>query len=220
MKDQDPTTHFQLRAAQYHLVDGTYEVFFGGICILWALFFYLQAKLSPIFSVGLLPTLVWTGGFIAVSFAGSFLLDRLTKAIRERLTYPRTGYIDHRRPRGGRLAVRILLLGMVVAILSALFTAFFASHPAFVNWMPLAGGALFALTMAIVAWRTQIGRYYLLAMISVIAGLGVSMFGLDELTGIAVFYGSLGFMLLVMGGVVLGLYLRRNPMPGESLHEQ
>jgi hypothetical protein len=66
--------------------------------------------------------------------------------------------------------------------------------------------------MSIVAWRTQLPRYYLLAVMSALVGLGDSALGLAELPGLAVFYTSIGILLLSMGGIVLWRYLRQNPI--------
>jgi hypothetical protein len=220
MDGNDPVTHFQRRAAQYHLADGTFELFFGGICLLWALFFYLQDRLSSLMPEGLVKTIVWMAGFIAVSFGGSFLFERSVKAIKARFTYPRTGYVEARQPRRAGKWTRLLGQMIVAAVLAALFVAFFASHPASVNWIPLASGGLFALAMLVVAWRSRLWRYNLAAVLSALLGLGTSLLGLDELTGIAAFYGSMGFLLLIMGGIVLGLYLRQNPPPPEPSNER
>jgi hypothetical protein len=200
----------QLRASRYQHVDGTFEIFFGGICLLWAIFFLLQSKLTM--SEGTLRFVIVMAGFMAVSGGGAFLLDRLVKAIKERLTYSRSGYLVYRKLSGTKRTGRLLLMAGVAAVISALFTAFFASHPTSVNWMPLASGALFAFAMFIVAWRTQLPRYYLIAVLSALVGLGVSVLGLAELPGMALFYSSIGILLLGMGGIVLWKYLRQNPV--------
>lgn len=216
MKETDPLTHFRRRATQYQLIDGTYELFFGGICVLWALFFYLQDRLSPLLSEGLLKTMLWTTGFILLSFGGSFLFNRAIQAIKARLTYPRTGYVEFKSlPRTKRWTRRIAQM-VAAAALAALLGVFFASHPASVSWMPLASGALFALAMLIVAWRSRLWRYNLAALLSAIFGLGISLMKLNEWTGLALFYGSTGVLLLLMGGSVLASYLRHNPYPPEQ----
>ena len=216
MVDDDKRS--QLRASQYQHVDGTFEVFFGGICLLWGIFFFLQSKLTM--PEGILKLVIVMASFMAISGGGAWLLDRVVKAIKERLTYSRTGYVAYRKLSGAKRAVRLLMMAGVAAVISALFTAFFASRPAFVDWMPLASGALFAFAIFIVAWRTQLSRYYLIAIMSTLIGLGVSILGLAELPGLALFYTCIGILLLCMGGIVLWLYLRNTPVPQDEPDEQ
>ena len=206
----------QLHAVQYQHVDGTFELFFGGICLLWGIFFFLQNKLTM--PEGIIKLIIVMAGFLAISAGGSWLLDRLVKSIKNRLTYSRTGYVAFKKLTGAKRAGRLLLMGGVAAVIGALFTAFFASHPTFVDWIPLASGALFALAMIFVAWRTQLPRYYLCAVIIALFGLGISTLGLADLPGLALFYGSTGILLISMGGIVLLLYLHNYHIQFHLLH--
>lgn len=207
----------RLHAVQYQHVDGTFEFFFGGNCLLWGIFFLLQSRLDM--PEGTLKFITEMAGFLAVSAGGSWLLVRLVKAIKERLTYSRTGYVAFRKLSGPKRAARLLLMAGAAAVIGALFTAFFALKPAYMDWMPLASGAIFALAMLIVAWRTQLLRYYLSAVIISLIGLGISALPLDNLPGLALFYASNGILLIGMGGIVLWKYLRSTPLPMESPHE-
>jgi len=214
---KDDFSKAQVRTMQYNYVDGTFELSFGGICLLWAGFMYMQASIPPsVLPEGLIKTIIMMVLFMGISLGGAFLINRLTIAIKEHLTYPRTGYVAYQRPQGARRASQLLLMMVSVAAIAALFAFFFGKHPALVDWMSAASGIIFALAMCFVAWRTKLQDFYLIAGLSVIFGLWISTLGLADLVGLALYYGSMGVVQLIAGAVRLWVYLHENPAPSRE----
>jgi CHASE2 domain-containing sensor protein len=156
-----------------------------------------------------------------VVIGGAFLINRIVMALKERITFPRTGYIAFKRRTPISRLTRAVVVGIVAAAVTGMMTLFFFNRPMFMSWIPAASGFIFGCVMIFVAWRTEIVRFYGIAALSLIAGVIVSTLGLSNNLGLAIFYGVNGAALLVEGFVVLALYLRANPAPQqEDAHDQ
>jgi hypothetical protein len=133
---------------------------------------------------------------------------RLVNAVKARLTYPRTGFVAYpRKPSSRRLAQ-----GVAGFILGSALAAIFTLH-AREQLAPAISGFLFALVWTALAYRMDILRFYALSVLSLVAGLGFALLGLSQELGLALFYGLMGFALLISGGLTLHTYLKVNPEP-------
>jgi len=197
-----------LRAVRYWYVDGTSELAFGGLCLLLAAYFYAQASLSDSWMAGLL-----SGLLVLVLIGGGYLVNRLTRALKERLTYPRTGFVSYQRERGMRRGLRIALTFAASALIAGLLALFVAGQPNGFELMPGVTGLIFGAVIALIGYRTALQRFYLLAALSLVFGAGFSVSGLSEGLELAAFYGALSLVLFTFGGVTLWRYLRHNPAP-------
>lgn len=200
----------QLRAIQYYYVDGAFEFGMGGLCLLLAAYFYFQNVLRDTALGEMLITL-----FILIVIGGGWLINRLVRWLKERITFPRTGYVSYRRDQEQKRGVRIAVGGGVGMLISALVGWMVIHRPAALDWMPLLTGLLFGFVIALFAWRTQLARFYVLAVISLALGIALSVLGLEEWSGVTVYYGAMSLVLLFTGACVLRTYLRHNPAPQE-----
>jgi hypothetical protein len=203
-----------LRAVRYWYVDGTFELAFGGLCLLLAVYFYAQAALADSWMAGLL-----SGLLILVLIGGGYLVARLTRAVKERLTYPRTGYVSYPRERGMRRGLRIAVIFAASALTAGLLVLFVAGRPNGFELVPGVTGLIFGAVIALIGYRTSLPRFYLLAVLSLVLGAGLSIGGLGEGLDLAAFYGALSLVLFTFGGVTLRRYLRHNPAPAEAADE-
>ena len=203
MKDDLITA--ERRAIQYWHIDGTMELSFGGICLLLGLYFFAQSTLPK---ESLLYRILDIG-FLLILLLGGLLTNALVKLIKERITYPRTGFVAYRRKYGLSRWVRIAIsagLSMLMAVLVVLLI----TNPRFgMTWMPAVSGILLGIVWLIIAYRTALVRFYLQAVIIVLAGVGLSLAGVGNFMGMAIFYGLMSLALLVSGGVTLWIYLRQ-----------
>jgi hypothetical protein len=83
--------------------------------------------------------------------------------------------------------------------------------------MPLVSGLLMGLVLIILAGRTSVPRFNLLAIFTALAGVGLAFANFGNDLGIAIFYLTLGAMLVFSGLFTLFIYLRRNPLPPEEI---
>jgi hypothetical protein len=67
------------------------------------------------------------------------------------------------------------------------------------------------------AHRLGVARLYVLAAISAVCGVAITLAGFTEQTGLPLYYLSMGLILLVSGGWTLWSYLRRTSGTEENL---
>mgnify|MGYP005849468323 CR=1 FL=1 len=196
------------RAQRYWFDDGLAEIGIGAILLLIGLMFYAEAVVPP----SALPTGFSSIGLIVIVFGGWWLAGRLVKAAKARLTYPRTGYVSYARPRKRRLGAAVVIGAGTAALVAVLF----ATAPASLAWLPALQGLLGAAFTVYVAYRFALGRFYVLAVISVLVGASAALAGLGDLLGDAVYYGTMGISFIVSGLLTLYGYLRRHQRPAEG----
>jgi heme/copper-type cytochrome/quinol oxidase subunit 1 len=102
----------QLRTLQYWTVDGVGELFVGLLFLLVAIVYYLQESttgslLSKVF--GIVSVILVCGG----AFGGRWIMQR----VKERTTYPRTGYVAYKREKysKGDVAIAVGVMTLILA---------------------------------------------------------------------------------------------------------
>jgi hypothetical protein len=219
-------THIEkagLRVLQYELADGTFELFFAAFFVLLAGLLYIQAAA---------PRWIWVDllvgpGLLLLLPGSAFLLDRLVRRFRERVTYPRIGYLARGpAPEATPRLRRAIYVGVPLLVLAALILlsiyrpllfpasphAWEGSLPLFAIFFSLMLGGLWI----IAAWRLRLPRFYLTALLTWLAGTAIFLAGLSNALGMVVFCASVAAILGVSGAVTLLIFLRRNPLPSES----
>jgi hypothetical protein len=200
----------QLRAIQYFFADGSFEFGFGLLCLILAVFFYVETHVQ-----GWLSALV-DGSLVLVMIGGAWLINRLIKLLKERLTWPRTGYVTYSRQNGLKRGWR-LALGMIVGGLVAAVAAVIITNPnTRIAAMPLLAGLLLGLVLAILGWRARLPRFYLLAALSAVVGIALAFSGLENIVALAAYYLTFSLALFTTGTCVLRAYLRQNPATVEE----
>ena len=195
-----------LRAVQYHYIDGTFEFTFSGLCLVLAAFFYVQAKLPE----SLISTiLMWL--FVLIIPSGSILINRLVNRFKEKVTYPRTGYLSYQKPKGVNKAVKTGFAMGVTAIIGGLMAAIITRSPQALDWMPGLTSFVFAFVFAWIGFRSSLPRFLLLGFLLLLSGVLLSVTGFGNILGLSLFYAIAGLLLLVSGALTLRVYLLRNP---------
>jgi hypothetical protein len=205
----------KLRATQYFYEDGSSELAFGGLCLLLAIYFYAQAIYTGSWFAALL-----SGIGILVLIGGGYLANRLVRTLKERLTYPRTGYVSYRPGRKMQRGVRIAIIFAASALVAGLLALFFAGSPDRLDLMPVMAGLVFGAAIAWIGHRAALQRFYLLGLLSLLIGAGVSVSGLSANLDLTIFYGALSLVLFTSGGITLWRYIRHNPASKEGSDEQ
>jgi hypothetical protein len=200
------------RTVQYWFQDGVFEMALGGFLLLLGLFLWAQGS-AP-------PKSVW-GFFLAVGFLPLFLLGgwamkKAVRTLKQKITYPRTGYVSYRKPEGKRRAARGYIIGGMAGIVGAVAALMFTSKSAGFAWMPAGSGVAFALVLSLLAFRSNLIRLVALAVLVAAAGIVLSFSGWGELRGLAAFYGILAVSLFLSGGITFLRYLRSHRLPDEA----
>jgi hypothetical protein len=190
---QDPLLDAGRRAVRYWNVDGLAELYVGIVWLCAALSIYAAAHLprSPWrVAVMVVGTLAW----MAAILSGKWVIS----AVKSRVTWPRTGYVAHEKPK----AKAYWLLLLIVPLLLML-----PFGPRLIV-LPVTGlvGAIIAIA---VARAMAMGRFYIVAGVFFGLGCALGVAGVEIDTGMSVLYGSAGTLLVISGGLTLWRYLER-----------
>jgi len=189
----------QQRAVQYWFVDGLAEIGAGILCLLLAVFFLLwegmeKSRWSLIYFFG-------TGLVVAVG------LRLIIQMIKQRLTYPRTGYTA---PPGGFENKRLAWIVAGFTVLLLVLNLYLSLQgPTTMLWSAGLAGLLFAFVFGWTSYATGLRRFAFLALISLGLGALLGFLGIGYWTGMAILTGWIGVILLLYGFRGLREYKRR-----------
>jgi len=207
MKQSDPIISSRQRTVQYWYVDGFFEIAFGLFCLVFAAYLYLEELLQGTWLAVPVSVLL-----VAVILGMSWLINRLVRSWKERITFPRTGYVSYRREQSRNDIRWNLLTLVVVGAVSALFLFWFLRMGVRLLFIPLITGVSFCAMMAIVGWRSGLRRFFYQAGWSLLCGLALAFSPLNDYAALAVCFLAIGLVMLMCGIFVLRVYLRRNPV--------
>jgi hypothetical protein len=196
---------------QYWVIDGIAELVMGGFFVVLGLYFGAQATLPEESTVGSMLSAAFLLVIVGGGLAGRSLIGKL----KERLTYPRTGYVAYRKPSKKR---RWLTL-MVAFGMAMLVSALFASAPASLAWIPAVSGLVIGAYWLVQGHRMGVLRFYALAALVAVAGTAITLGGVGETLGLPLFYIVIGLALIISGGLTLRSYLRRTPFQPDGAGE-
>ncbi|MCX8023887.1 MAG: hypothetical protein N3A60_01655 [Thermanaerothrix sp.] len=199
---QPPLEDWLRRPQRYWYADGLAEMSVGSLFLLIALT-NLAAWLLPSgpgqsLLLAILQLLVIIGGVLGAR--------ALVRHLKERITYPRTGWVAYRQPSPSR---RWLLAGLSFTLAAGLaFLLAALSKTIGQRWLPLVSGFLIAFATA-AGWRLQLMRLLVLALYILGVGIGLTLLAPPETLDAAVFFGLSGLGWLASGGWALWHYLRQ-----------
>jgi hypothetical protein len=208
----DPVIEATKRAQRYWYEDGIWEIGFGLLnLILCAFYFLVQFDLwtGPLVFIPLLLQIV-------IIIGAGWLINRVVAFLKERITYPRTGYVAYRKISPMSRLKRMLLTGTIAVVTGGVVGAV-ATSGGEKSVVPLVAGALTAGVMVYLGYRFSLARMYVLGLFLVFLGGGIYFAGLNNTLGSAAFFGGFGLLLLLSGGLTLFVYLRRTqPLADEQ----
>ncbi len=192
------------RTRRYWYDDGLTEIGAGLIFLALGALFLTEA-LAP---RGSLPRNFSAVGIVALVAGGMWLVNWGVRLAKNRITFPRTGYVQYRRqPRTPQRRMAVGALAFCVAILvSALLRT---TSPTSLAWIPMLQGIFIGAFILYVGYFVGLTRFYLLAILSLVAGSAISLSGFGDTLGNALYFGVLGVALLLSGAIALAAYLHQ-----------
>lgn len=212
---KDNFSEVEQRVKRYWFSDGIGELAGGGFFLLLGAYFGIPQFLSE----NNLLSVMLQSSLVLVMIGGVFLVRWLVTALKTRLTYPRTGYVEYRVDR--QHAVRTRTLAMAFAMVMAFLMVWFARSIQIVDSTVLVTGLVVGAVFVILRGKSfGIQRFYVLGAISAILGVALSFSGWQNGYSLAAFYGVMGLVVMSSGGMVLLRYLKENPLPLEGANER
>ena len=199
------------RVKRYWYTDGIGELIGGGMFILMGVYFALQEFLGQ----DSLVSGILQASLILLLIGGMFIGRRLINALKTRVTYPRTGYVEYQVDEGAIKSRRVLVMLLAFAI-SALTMIFVRLFQFFDSIVAVTGVAVGLILVALRAKSARLTRFYVLGAVSVLLGVGLSVSGLPNAYSLGLFYGLMGLCFMISGGLTLRRYLEENPLPAEA----
>ena len=197
------------RPKQYWNADGLPDLLFGFLWILWGIGFLLPQ---------LLPPGKWQSYYswltLVLLVASGYVANWAIKKLKQRLTFPRTGYVEWRKPGiGARVAM------MILAAAAAAGTALLASHGkewGIAEYAPPALALFFALGYLFASiWHKLPHLLYSSALSLVLAGI-FAQTRIELHQAWIVFLLCLGVLSCLVGFIRLRIFMRQNQQQQES----
>jgi MFS family permease len=193
------------RTIQSFYEDGLPEISLGLIFLLLGGYFFAQAAIPEGSTLSSALSVLF---FLVIVSAG-FLVSRILRFLKRRITYPRTGYVAFKKkePSSKRRAATMIVGGIIGAAIAALY----GISPSFKTLFPAVNGLLLAVAVLLFAGKVGLVRFYILSAASAVIGLAVTAAGIGDIKGISLYYGFFGAALILSGLVALVAYLRKSP---------
>ncbi|HET9590918.1 MAG TPA: hypothetical protein VFO91_19155 [Anaerolineales bacterium] len=205
---EENLSNVEQRLKRYWYTDGIAELIGGGMFVLLGLYFALQEFLGQNSMLG---------GILQASLAllmigGAIVSRKLVNALKTRLTYPRTGYVEYQVDERN-MRWRGILAAIVAVSVSVLTIIFVRQFQSFDSLVAITGIIVGLILIVLRAKSAGLTRFYVLGLVSLVLGLVLSISGLPNGYSLGLFYGMMGVCFLISGGLTLRRYLIDNPLP-------
>lgn len=193
------------RTQQYWFEDGLVELLLGLLFVVLSGLFWWQVASDSEYAA-------LVGG-IAMPFIivlGAILMGVSLRWLKQRLVYPRTGYVTYAKPTKKQRGLSALLGLVIGAAMAVAITQLELAEltPAFIG-----AGIGFALFM--LGNRVGLVRFHLLAVWTVAGGVIIAFLGVDEMVASTYALGLIGLSLVASGGFAFWRYWQ-NSEPGND----
>jgi hypothetical protein len=191
---------------RYFYDDGLVEMAVGllFVAVGLVLFAWLGFNTSPFIKI------IVVVGLPVVITGGAYLINRVVPGMKQRITYPRTGYVAYHQgePSKGRWFIPLVALAVIVA---SLFL------PEAFTRMSVMVGALLAAVLILIGYRVSLWRFYAVGIIALVSGVALAWSALDEFIAVSLTFAIAGIALFLVGAFAFASYLRHHPEPHEEL---
>jgi hypothetical protein len=189
--------------ARYWNEDGLPELVVGALWIFYAGSLLVGTGLRP----GLIRTAFWIVMPLVYVVGGFYVIQWGIKRIKERVTYPRTGYVNYLTSRSA-WAVGIVV--SVLALAGITILLFTGKGIGTMNLLPSICSLLLAAGVAFLAIKQKTPRLLILSGAALVSAIGVPLLHLGE-NGFLWMWLWLGTVSAVTGAFRLRSFLREHP---------
>jgi len=201
------------RMFRHNLEDGVFEIVFGIFLLLSGFFVFAYSFMSK---KTIFPLAFFLGYSLTI-FLSLLLMKKMVRSLREKLTWPRTGYVSYQEGKQRRLkaGLRGGITGFCFPILAGLAQDLMGSVPGFYSY-PAVFGLVLVISFCWISFRSGLIRFAAFGGLYAVIGLILSFSGWKHMQAWAAICGVIGISLLLSGLFVSRRYLHRNPVPAED----
>ncbi len=197
------------RTQRYWYVDGLAEIGAGltilmvGLCYLIFTFLHPSSLKNLILGLGLPVFIIGLAVFVR----------RIVRLLKEKITFPRTGYVSYRRVEPRRKINSILVAILTASVLGLII--YLSRTWVKLQWLTSISGLFAALLILLIAYRIRLIRFFILAIYTCSVGLLASLVTVLGPFSNEFFLICLGLGWIVSGSVTLARYLH-STMPANA----
>ena len=199
------------RTKRYWYVDGFSEIGIGLLLILIILFNHAAGQVYD----STLQVLLFAVGMPLLIFIGSQGINLTVKQLKEKITYPRTGYVSYPRRTGNQRLKRVLLSATISAVLGAVLTIFSGMVSDVLQYIFTA--LVIALAYIYIGYAVGLVRFYCIAAGTlVLMGILLTQ-NLSTTAFFLTFFIGQGLIWIISGTLTLWNYLRTTQPPTQEI---
>ena len=212
---KDNFSDIEGRVQRYWFTDGIGELMGGGLFVLLGLYFAAQQYFGDRSFVGG----ILQSSFIILVIGGLFLGRWAIHQLKARVTYPRTGYVEYRLDDKRNMRKRVFAFAIAMGV--AMSGIFIARNITIIDSMVALTGLLVAVILFFnQRWAHGVSRFSVMSIAALILGVSLSVSGLARGYNLGTFYGVMGIVFAISGGLTLRRYLQENPLPADGSNER
>jgi MFS family permease len=203
------------RTRGYWYSDGFVEIAIGGLFALIGGALFMQSRMLP----GSILMIAFAVGVPLLIIGGSLLSKRAVRSLKERITYPRTGYIAYEKKRStGRRHWLVPAFALLLALAYIAADLLTSDARADLSRFGVAftTGLIAGAAFVYVGYTVGVARFYVLGALAALLGVAASLAGLGDVLGTAALFVGLGLAQVISGALVLALYLHRSRWTQEA----
>lgn len=195
---------------RYWYVDGINEIAAGLLIILIALTYYFSSMIPNMAVRGIMLGF----GQPVIIIGGSLLVSKLVKFAKERITYPRSGYLVLRQRKKYKLRRMIIgfSVGLVVSIVVSIFNNAISE-----TYVPVTTATFMAILSFVIGYQFAVPRFFWISALTLAWGVFISWWYPDGVLPFVFLFGGVGVFWLVSGLLTLFRYLRETEIMEETL---
>ena len=211
MNDQNKEINETIkRTKRYWYVDGFSEIGVGLLLIVIILFNHLAGMVQQ----PVLQIILFVVGLPVLILLGSRGLSRVVVKLKEKYTYPRTGYVAYQGKTGSRRWKRVLLSGTLGLLVGALTSLLSGSLP--IIYQQGFVTVMIACAYTYIGYSIGLKRFYWIAGTTIALGLGLILSGMAEMRFFLTFFIGQGLIWIISGVVALRQYFSSTQPPAEA----
>jgi hypothetical protein len=201
----------KLDAFRYWFEDGLSEISIGMLFLIIGLVLQAENLLPP---GSFLSGVAGFGNFILV-LAGVWLVRRVVRSLKSRLTYPRTGYVVYRKIYPVQRFLTLIIGVFIVFLMVWMFIEYPQASPV---WVPLIQGIVLGIFLVMIGLRSGLARFHILALFTLLLSFGLSQVGNGETPMVGAIFAALGLGLTISGVIGLKRYIEQTQPHQEIMH--
>lgn len=196
---------------RYWYIDGLSEIAGGLIIFLGGFSYYLVSIMNNSALKYILLTVLQP----VIIIGGSLLARKILPLIKERLTYPRTGYLTFKRPARNNRWKRIFLVVSVAVATSVLVTFITDALPE--RLLPFITSCFLMIFSVYLGYQNAVPRFYWTGLFMLLLGAWIAYLNLSGPLPYMYLFTGTGLIWIFSGLVTLILYIRKTrPIVEES----